>query len=197
MLSIQLSGQNSRRLDEGMRISPPPFIVKIMSSFASNDLVYTYLILLINTREALMLSEVQLSASLATSQNQRMSYSLSSTCLTSYIPAQVKKAKTNMNGISNCYYSLSHFLTNRYLNNPLTPCSPRRYKRSKYGNSDEKMEMYTTLMSAYGASAGIKYRFDGTVANTLQAHRVIQHYQEEKGTKAADEIINGRSIPAA
>ena len=70
-----------------------------------------------------------------------------------------------------------------------------RYKRSRYGNSDDKMKMYTTLMSAYGASAGIQYRFDGTVANTLQAHRVIQHYQEEKGPKTADEIINGMTFP--
>ena len=65
-----------------------------------------------------------------------------------------------------------------------------RYKKSKYGNSDEKMKMYTTLMSAYGTSAGIDFHFDGTVANTLQAHRVIQHFQEEKGPEVADKLVN-------
>jgi predicted DsbA family dithiol-disulfide isomerase len=52
------------------------------------------------------------------------------------------------------------------------------------------MKMYTTLMSAYGASAGIDYKYGGTVANTLQAHRVIQHFQEEKGPEVADKLIN-------
>ncbi|MCJ1254952.1 hypothetical protein MMC24_002768 [Lignoscripta atroalba] len=45
-------------------------------------------------------------------------------------------------------------------------------------------------MSAYGTSAGIQYRFDGTVANTMQAHRLIQHYQEEKGSEVANAIID-------
>jgi predicted DsbA family dithiol-disulfide isomerase len=46
------------------------------------------------------------------------------------------------------------------------------------------------LMSAYGVSAGIKFKFGGTVANTMNAHRVIQHFQEEKGSEVADKIIN-------
>lgn len=64
------------------------------------------------------------------------------------------------------------------------------YKKSRYGDSEEKMKMYTTLMSAYGVSAGINYKFGGTVANTLQAHRVIQHFQETKGPETADKIVN-------
>ncbi|KUJ17912.1 thioredoxin-like protein [Mollisia scopiformis] len=64
------------------------------------------------------------------------------------------------------------------------------YKKSKYGDSEEKMKMYTTLMSAYGASAGIAYKFGGTVANTLQAHRVVQYFQESKGPETADKLIN-------
>jgi len=64
------------------------------------------------------------------------------------------------------------------------------YKKSRYGDSEDKMKMYTTLMSAYGVSAGIDYKFGGKVANTLQAHRVIQHFQEEKGPVTADRIIN-------
>jgi predicted DsbA family dithiol-disulfide isomerase len=64
------------------------------------------------------------------------------------------------------------------------------YKKSRYGDSEEKMEMYKTLMSAYGKAEGIEYKFGGTVANTLQAHRVIQHYQETNGPETADKLIN-------
>ena len=64
------------------------------------------------------------------------------------------------------------------------------YKRSRYGDSEEKMNMYIKLMSAYGEAEGIKYKFGGTVANTLQAHRLIQHYQDAKGPETADKIVN-------
>lgn len=56
------------------------------------------------------------------------------------------------------------------------------------------MAMYMKLMSAYGKSAGIEYKFGGTVANTLDAHRVIQHFQEVKGEECADRIVNCASI---
>lgn len=49
--------------------------------------------------------------------------------------------------------------------------------------------MYIKLMTAYGQSAGINYKFGGQVANTLDAHRVIQHYQETKGAEAADKLV--------
>jgi len=64
------------------------------------------------------------------------------------------------------------------------------YKKSRYGDSEEKMNMYTALMTAYGQSAGINFKFGGMVANTLNAHRVIQHFQETKGPETADKIIN-------
>ncbi|RMZ82474.1 hypothetical protein DV737_g1965, partial [Chaetothyriales sp. CBS 132003] len=64
------------------------------------------------------------------------------------------------------------------------------YKKSKYGDSNDKMSMYVTLMSAYGQSAGINYKFGGIVANTLDAHRVVQHFQEKQGPEVADKIIN-------
>ena len=70
------------------------------------------------------------------------------------------------------------------------------YKKSRYANSEEKMEMYKTLMTAYGVSAGINYKFGGTVANTLDAHRTIQHFQEEKGAETADKLINCRPAPS-
>ncbi|MCJ1390576.1 hypothetical protein MMC18_003436 [Xylographa bjoerkii] len=45
-------------------------------------------------------------------------------------------------------------------------------------------------MSAYGGPLGIDFRFDGLVANTLQAHRVVQHYQQENGMEVAGKIID-------
>ena len=52
------------------------------------------------------------------------------------------------------------------------------------------MKKYTTLMSAYGVGAGIDFKFHGTAANTLSAHRLIQHFQEEMGPETADKIVN-------
>ncbi|EME49146.1 hypothetical protein DOTSEDRAFT_30445 [Dothistroma septosporum NZE10] len=64
------------------------------------------------------------------------------------------------------------------------------YKKSRYGDSDEKMKKYTTLMSAYGTGVGINFKFGGTVANTINAHRCIQHWQESKGPETADRFVN-------
>jgi hypothetical protein len=63
------------------------------------------------------------------------------------------------------------------------------YKNTKYGSSEERMQKYTTLMTAYGCAAGIAFDFHGTVANTIDAHRLIQHYQEERGAEVADKIV--------
>lgn len=52
------------------------------------------------------------------------------------------------------------------------------------------MQMYIGLMTAYGRGEGIEYKFGGTVANTLQAHRVVQHFQESKGPEVADKLID-------
>ena len=93
--------------------------------------------------------------------------------------------------ISLCPLSL-HFLPSFPLLSPLPLPTKQECtdSPSRYGDSEEKMKMYTTLMTAYGASAGITYKFGGTVANTLQAHRVIQHFQESKGPETADKLVN-------
>lgn len=49
--------------------------------------------------------------------------------------------------------------------------------------------MYTTVMTAYGVSAGINYKFNGTMANSLHAHRVIQYFQTAKGAEVADKLV--------
>lgn len=65
-----------------------------------------------------------------------------------------------------------------------------RYKKTKYVDSEEQMTKYTTLMSAYGTGVGIDFKFHGMIANTLSAHRLIQHFQEEMGPETADNIVN-------
>lgn len=45
-------------------------------------------------------------------------------------------------------------------------------------------------MSAYGVGVGIDFKFHGMVANTLSAHRLIQHFQEENGPETADRIVS-------
>ncbi|CAK4032272.1 DSBA-like thioredoxin domain [Lecanosticta acicola] len=64
------------------------------------------------------------------------------------------------------------------------------YKKSRYGDSEEKMNMYTKLMRSYGEKEGIRYEFGGTVANTLHAHRCIQHWQGTKGAEVADKFVD-------
>lgn len=64
------------------------------------------------------------------------------------------------------------------------------YKRAKYNDSEEKMQKYTTLMAAYGKDAGIDFNFQGTVANTIDAHRLIQYCQETKGPEAANKVVD-------
>ncbi|OIW23608.1 thioredoxin-like protein [Coniochaeta ligniaria NRRL 30616] len=64
------------------------------------------------------------------------------------------------------------------------------YRDTKYDGSEERMQMYTDLMSSYGSEAGINFSFRGTISNTLDAHRVIQKVQEEKGPEMAGRVVD-------
>lgn len=61
--------------------------------------------------------------------------------------------------------------------------------KTRYGGSQDKMKMYEALMGSYGESVGIKFKFHGKVANTVDAHRLVQYFQEEKGPETADKLI--------
>ncbi|EME88383.1 uncharacterized protein MYCFIDRAFT_26774 [Pseudocercospora fijiensis CIRAD86] len=63
------------------------------------------------------------------------------------------------------------------------------YKTTRYGDSDEKMEMYEHVMQNFGRAEGINFKFGGLVANTLPAHRLIQHFQESRGPEIADGMV--------
>lgn len=64
------------------------------------------------------------------------------------------------------------------------------YRDTKYFGSEEKTGIFTELMGQYGRAAGIDFKFGGTVADTLQAHRVIQYFQEADGPGRADQLVN-------
>lgn len=70
------------------------------------------------------------------------------------------------------------------------------YMKKRYDGSKEKMAMYEVLMGSYGAGVGINFKFHGTVANTVDAHRMIQYFQEEKGPETADKIISCKDAVA-
>ncbi|KAH8893279.1 thioredoxin-like protein [Thozetella sp. PMI_491] len=78
---------------------------------------------------------------------------------------------------------------------PTFPAGPGEDKYAwmrdtKFQGADEKMDMFVTVMRSYGAPLGIDFKFTGTVANTLHAHRVLQHFQESKGAETANRIVD-------
>lgn len=45
-------------------------------------------------------------------------------------------------------------------------------------------------MRSLGDTEGISYNFDGLTGNTLQAHRIIQYFQEAKGAYTANKLVD-------
>lgn len=60
----------------------------------------------------------------------------------------------------------------------------------KYDGSKDKMNMYVEYMSTLGEASGIKFSFGGDIADTLQAHRVIQYFQEDAGAETANRLVD-------
>ncbi|KAF2005747.1 thioredoxin-like protein [Amniculicola lignicola CBS 123094] len=60
------------------------------------------------------------------------------------------------------------------------------YKREKYNDDEEKMELYMVYMTALGVKEGVEMDFKGgSIANTLEAHRVLFVVQERFGEEGA------------
>ena len=64
------------------------------------------------------------------------------------------------------------------------------YLLTKFDDSQERMKLYTTLMSTYGSESGISFSFHGVIANTLEAHRVIQQVQIDFGAEMAGRLVD-------
>jgi len=125
----------------------------------------------------------------------QISFTLDTICPWTYLA--LRRLQKALSQFRTIHPNASINYTIKYFPYQLYPDAPKEgedkyewYKKSRYGDSEEKMKMYTGLMSAYGKSCGIEFKFGGVVANTLDAHRIIQHFQEEKGSECADGIVN-------
>ncbi|KAF9880862.1 DSBA-like thioredoxin domain-containing protein [Colletotrichum karsti] len=63
------------------------------------------------------------------------------------------------------------------------------YVTEKHDASDVKQSVYEATMSELGAAVGINFSWGGTMSNTFNAHRVIQHFQEAKGAETANRLV--------
>lgn len=45
-------------------------------------------------------------------------------------------------------------------------------------------------MRSLGDPEGISYNFDGSIGNTIQAHRIIQYFQDEKSAETANKLVD-------
>lgn len=60
------------------------------------------------------------------------------------------------------------------------------YKNEKYDGSEKRMDMYSAHMGALGKAEGVEFDFGGgMIANTLNAHRILQWLQNNKSPDAA------------
>lgn len=54
----------------------------------------------------------------------------------------------------------------------------------------EGQRVFQEHMASLITPLGLTPRFDGDMGNTLHAHRVIQHFQEEKGPETANALVD-------
>jgi len=64
------------------------------------------------------------------------------------------------------------------------------YLNNKYGGSEDTLQKYMKLMTSYGEPEGIHFKFGGKIANTMEAHRVVQHFQEAKGPEIGGKLVS-------
>lgn len=69
------------------------------------------------------------------------------------------------------------------------------YRDNKFSGSDERTRMFRSLMADYGKDVGITFSSlasdTGILANTLDAHRVLQQVQSERGPEMAGRVLDG------
>lgn len=68
---------------------------------------------------------------------------------------------------------------------------PKRewYTREKYNADPSMFEKYEILMNSYAAPLDFKFNWDGEVANTFDAHRLIQVFQGEGEEFEDDPVV--------
>ncbi|KAK2591026.1 Nucleolar protein 13 [Conoideocrella luteorostrata] len=61
----------------------------------------------------------------------------------------------------------------------------------KHLDNETAQLAYQEHMNQLFEPLGIKLNFEGRMGNTLHAHRVVQHMQEEKGPEVASKLVEG------
>lgn len=64
------------------------------------------------------------------------------------------------------------------------------YLETKHNNNPEAQKVFIDHMNSLVEPLGHTINFDGSIGNTLDAHRVIQHFQEEKGPDVANRLVD-------
>ncbi|KAG9564290.1 thioredoxin-like protein, partial [Aureobasidium melanogenum] len=123
----------------------------------------------------------------------QISFTLDTICPWTYLARRrlakaLKQVQSTESGVT---------FTIKYLPYQLYPNAPQEgedkyawYRDARFNGDEEHMRKYVVLMTAYGKAEGIAYKFGGRVGNTLQAHRVIQLVQENKGSDAAEKVVD-------
>ncbi|CAM1500693.1 Fc.00g098550.m01.CDS01 [Cosmosporella sp. VM-42] len=60
----------------------------------------------------------------------------------------------------------------------------------KHNDNPAAQQLFQAHMRSLGEPEGITFNFDGTMGNTLHAHRVIQYFQDEKGAETANRLVD-------
>lgn len=61
------------------------------------------------------------------------------------------------------------------------------FVETKHAGSAERMAQFEAVMQSYADPLGVKFSWDGSTANTLHAHRVIQWFQGASGRDGDDD----------
>ncbi|KAK5987235.1 hypothetical protein PT974_11359 [Cladobotryum mycophilum] len=64
------------------------------------------------------------------------------------------------------------------------------YLENKHMGNPDAQRIFQAHMSGLAEPLGVDMRFDGLMGNTLDAHRVVQYFQDEKGAETAERLVD-------
>lgn len=65
------------------------------------------------------------------------------------------------------------------------------YLQNKHMGNPEAQKIFQEHMNGLVEPLGAKFNFEGDMGNTIHAHRVLQHFQEENGPEVANKLVDG------
>lgn len=57
------------------------------------------------------------------------------------------------------------------------------HRDAKFLGSEARASLFAEVMAQHGAACGVDFKFGGVIADTLQAHRVVQYFQRDDGER--------------